>query len=172
MNNISLPSFIKNVDYKEYSPNDKHGKYRFVTLVPITICIKNRTLLPRNFKLQFMDSSGKKWMTITRFSITIFEGYAWDGCTPKRNFFNHWWGTPDFPETILASLFHDALRQFESTEHFPFSREIQDDIFFYILKEQNFKLAFLYLMGVNIGSFIFPKRSSYGVSSLKISIID
>lgn len=172
MKNVLLPSFEKNVDYKEYNPQEKTGKYRYITLKPITVCVRHRTLLPKNFKLQFNDSKGIKRMVITSYSITVFEGYAWDGCTPKRNIFNHWVGTPDFPETILASLIHDALRQFESTEHFPFSRELQDQIFYYILRANGFRLSWIYLAGVNLGSCLFKKRSSVGLTSLKIFILD
>lgn len=172
MQEVILPSFIKDVDYKEFSIKENTGKYRFLTLNSITICFKNKSLLPKHYKLQFNDQDGTKRMVITRYSITIFKGYAWDGCSPKWRLFNKWIGTPDFPETILASLIHDALRQFESTEYFPFSRDYQDDIFFYILKESNFKWASVYLMGVNIGSVILPKSQNSSLSSLKINIID
>lgn len=172
MKEIILPPFFEGIHYRELSPKEGREKYKYITLEPITLCFKNRRLVPRDVKLQFNKIGGPKLMVINPYSITIFPGYMWNGCSPKLLLFKHWFGTPDFKETIIASLFHDALRQFESTAHFPFSRVTQDTIFFTILKEQNFKFATLYLFGVNVGSVILPKKSRRTVESLKLSADD
>lgn len=163
----SLPEFKRGVHFKELTPEEGDLTYRYVTLEPVTICFK-RCLIPRGKKIQFNDISGKKWMVITPFTITIFPNYAWDGCTPKWVLHGRWVGVPDFKETILASLVHDALIQFESTKHFPFTRETRDAIFYHILDIQDFKYKTLYTLGVNFGSFIFRRKKNPYVNSLTI----
>ena len=68
-----------------------------------------------------------KWMYISeegRATVKANEGYAWDGCTPKKSFFNLFiYGTPDGhidyrtmrPFTYHASLVHDAIYQYLDT---------------------------------------------------------
>ena len=74
--------------------------------------------------MAFNDLSGIRRLEITSDgAITVLAGYAWDGCTPKFNFFDVLFGTPDGvvdtrtgrPKTYYASLYHDALYQFLGT---------------------------------------------------------
>jgi hypothetical protein len=79
----------------------------------------------------FHDTAGRIWGRMDRFGIYIESGYGWNGCSPKL-----WvWpvgliGAIDFAETILASLFHDFMYQFASTDHFPIHRSDCDSIFY------------------------------------------
>lgn len=86
--------------------------------------------------------------------LTIMKGYAWDGCTPKRSFFDvAVIGTPDGivdiisgrPKTYYASLVHDALYQYELG-----TRKDADKIFYELMKFQNFKLSWLYYFAIRI----------------------
>ena len=127
----NLPPFDENVEYRQLHPT-KEGKrrWRFVTNRRIRIHLKGIT----ECSIYFHDRDGKVWMTIDRFGILIEEGYAWNGCSPKRWVWPFGWcGTPDFKSTILASLVHDALYQFACTEHFPLHRSEVDAIFYHII---------------------------------------
>ena len=86
-------------------------------------------------------------------TITIYAGYAWDGCSPKWKFLDLWFlGTPDGavdirtgqPATYYASLVHDALGQFAKSTpaDMPFTRRERDAIFRELLGD--FALADLY----------------------------
>lgn len=81
---------------------------------------------------------------------SIQEGYAWDGCTPKKEIAHLLLGVPDGainrstgkPYTYYASMFHDAICQYKATV--PFSRLEADIIFEIMLTQANFKWARLY----------------------------
>ena len=80
--------------------------------------------------------------------LNIFEGYEWDGCTPKFLLFGITFGTPDFKETWAASLVHDFLIEY-SDQHKITRKEI-DIIFEKILYEKKFKFRFIYSWGVHL----------------------
>ena len=78
-----------------------------------------------------------KWLEINENGkITVKaneKGYSWDGCSPKKSFFNLFiFGTPDghidyrtnLPFTHDASLFHDALYQYLDSVPIPKKRLI------------------------------------------------
>src|SRR5712691_2897454 len=69
----------------------------------------------------FKDKTGVVRLILERGGrITVTQGYAWDGCSPKFCFCDLLFGTPDGvvdtqtgrPKTYYASLVHDALYQF------------------------------------------------------------
>lgn len=154
MNTIEiLPDFIKNKDYKELSPLQGSYKYRFVTLKDIHIKFLH-PFTSRGDKILFKDFKERVWMTLDSYDLIISKDYAWDGCTPKK-WWGIWWGTPDFESTILASLVHDALIQFQNTKYSPFNRKQIDEYFKYILNKKYFIFENIYYMGVRVGS-IFP----------------
>jgi hypothetical protein len=146
----TIPKFDKNNHYKEYSPYEGGYKYRFVTLNDINFYFTN-PLVCKGQKILFKDKQGRVWMTMTSHTITISKKYAWDGCTPKI-WWGIWWGSPDFESTVLASLLHDSLIQFQKTINFPFTRYEIDQFFKYILCDNDFILTDLYYIGVRIGS--------------------
>jgi hypothetical protein len=80
--------------------------------------------------------------------LHIFKGYEWDGCTPKFNLFGKLIGTPDFKGTYNSSLVHDFLIEFHD-QHSLTRKEI-DYIFEYIMKDESFKLRWIYSTGVHL----------------------
>lgn len=91
----------------------------------------------------------------------IHSGYAWDGCTPKFDFLDITWGTPDGrldrktlkPITYYASLIHDVLYQYKDS--IPVSRLDADKMFNIINRDAKFKLAGLYAFAVSVvGPFL------------------
>lgn len=86
---------------------------------------------------------------------TYHKGYAWDGCTPKWNFFDLFLiGTPDgraivntqLPITYYASLIHDILLQFKND--IGLSRKEADEVFLKYLG--NFSLRYVYFVAVRL----------------------
>lgn len=83
-----------------------------------------------------------------------YKGYAWDGCSPKGNFIDLTWGTPDGrldfsterPITFFASMIHDVLYQYKN--NVPISRKETDILFLITLQEATFKLTGLYYWAV------------------------
>jgi hypothetical protein len=159
-----IPKFVKDVQYQELHPKVGKYLYRYKTLDDIELVFHN-SLIPQNQTITFSDEQGRIWLTITHKSIIISKNYAWNGCSPKR-WWLVWWGTPDFEETLIASLFHDALVQFVYTEHFPLSRYICDNIFKNILYMKKFKFVDIYYIGVRVGSEVLPINKYVGKSNL------
>lgn len=163
MNDLDvLPTFDKNVQYKKLVPLDGGYTYRFKTLQDIELFFTT-PFISRNCLIIFSDKNGKVWLKITQYSIIISKDYAWDGCTPKR-WWGVWWGTPDFEDTRLASLVHDALLQFHQTKHFPISRDEIDNIFKSILYKNDFILRDLYYSGVRVGTK-YPSKTDNSLKS-------
>lgn len=163
-NPVQIPDFEIEKDYTEINSS---RKYRFQTLRDITINFKH-PLIQRGTKMIFKDVKDKTWMVMEPFHVTISKDYCWDGCSPKWKVMGKWVGTPDFPETALASLVHDAFYQFESTDNFPLSREERDNIFYTILEESRFEWRLWYTMGANFGSTFFSKSKNNNVFSLVV----
>lgn len=101
-----------------------------------------------------------EWLKITPDGvITISSHYAWNGCSPKVNFLDITWGTPDGrlnlstskPLTYYASKVHDVLYQFKG-EH-GVTRSEADELFLEMLKKENFILANVYYAFVRIGGW-------------------
>jgi hypothetical protein len=116
----------------------KNKVYKFIQekYVRLFINIENRELYDND------------WISVCNSSITIRarrdHSYAWDGCSPKKNWLDITWGTPDGrldfktkkPITYYASLFHDAIYQFKN--EIPISRKEADIIFKLMLKDAGF----------------------------------
>lgn len=117
----------------------------------------------------FFDQKNSRllpWLVISKDGlITVNSGYSWDGCTPKIMIFGKVLGVPDgpisektgYPATYRASLFHDALCQFQSHKKMPLSREEIDDIFHEIMIEDGFEYADLYVRTVRVLGGIYSK---------------
>jgi len=100
--------------------------------------------------------------------LLINAGYEWNGCTPKFDFLGAVLGTPEgvlnpkgYPMTYFPSLVHDALYQAsagakmvvapdQATGEERFSRKDVDLLFYAMLREEGFKLAFFYYMAVRL----------------------
>lgn len=125
---LAPPTFLRDLQFRELSHTEGKNIYRFQTLrhirFPISGLVADRSVIT------FHDASGRVWLQIDRFGALIPEGYAWNGCSPKRWLpLLGWVGTPDFRETLAASLLHDALYQFHATRHFPLHRSDCDQLF-------------------------------------------
>ena len=91
------------------------------------------------------------------------QGYAWDGCSPKTNFIDLIWGTPDgkldFTTerqiTYYASMIHDALYQYKG--EIDVSRKEVDVIFRINLEESKFLLSGIYYFFVRCFGGLFGK---------------
>nr|WP_294992167.1 hypothetical protein [uncultured Sediminibacterium sp.] len=94
---------------------------------------------------------------------TTQNGYAWDGCSPKWEWIDITWGTPDgrfdknttLPITYFSSMFHDVFYQFKA--EIPLSRKETDLIFKYMLNRAGFKLAGIYYLFVRLFGGLFGK---------------
>ncbi len=81
---------------------------------------------------------------------SCLNGYAWDGCTPKFEFLDFIFGTPDRrldyltekPITYYASMVHDVIYQYK--REIPISRKDADIIFLKILRESGFLWSWVY----------------------------
>lgn len=116
-------------------------------------------LLP--YTMEFRDEKGRLRLVIEKSGrITVRQGYAWDGCTPKICFFDILFGTPDGvvhmasgkPKTYYASLVHDALYQFlpEIPRIAQLTRRDADDFFFRIMQEYEFAPRWIYWLAVRL----------------------
>lgn len=85
------------------------------------------------------------WLVIEKDGkVFIPKGYSWDGCSPKFNFLDLLFGTPDGainpetkkPMTYYASLIHDAIYQYKIDVDI--SRLETDLLFGMILKDDGF----------------------------------
>lgn len=127
-----LPEFVEGRNYRELHPvTEGHKTWRFVTTRGLRVPIRQMANLVSGVVL-FHDATGKVWGHLDRFGLYIEEGYAWNGCSPKKWIWPlGWCGTPDFEATILASCVHDFLYQFARTEHFPLHRSDVDALFYH-----------------------------------------
>lgn len=133
-----LPPFLENEHYRELSPAEGEGRYRFRTLLPVTVLLQKDP----GVRLSFRDPAGREWLRLDRRLVTIAEGYAWNGNSPKRWYpVIGWVGTPDPVRTRLGSAFHDALCQFSRVPEMPFSQSEIDLVFLHILLRARFTFA-------------------------------
>lgn len=152
---LRLTLIKEGYNYRQQHPTKEAKRvWRYVTTKDIFLHVIG--IVPLEETRIFCDAKGKEWMRITHFGILIRAGYAWNGCTPKRWYpVLGWVGTPDFKETILGSLFHDALYQFHHTQHFPLHRSDCDLIFKVIIERSGGKkiAAVYYTAVVKFGSW-------------------
>ena len=107
--------------YRELHPiKEGHRKWRYVTIK--TVKLRLIGAIHRDCQLHV---KGKLIAEIKDGWLHVYAGYAWNGCSPKRYVgwppIGAWVGTPDFKETILASLGHDVLFQFSALLEYRFS---------------------------------------------------
>ncbi len=108
--------------------------------------------------LFFTDVDGTVRLTVERGGrLTVTQGYAWNGCSPKFFVLDLLVGTPDGavfkptgkPKTYFASMVHDALYQFLDTGS-PIKRADADKCFFRLLEESQFVLRHAYWLAVRV----------------------
>lgn len=131
MKPFSLPLFSEGMQYRQLHPTKEGARrWRFITTRPICVEIPGIT----EHAICYHDRRGKTWARHDRWGLHIQEGYAWNGCTPKRWVWPFgWMGTPDFESTRLASLCHDVAYQFSATRHFPLNRSDVDATFYHMI---------------------------------------
>ena len=115
----------------------------------------------------YIDQKEKIRLITNGATLIISANYAWDGCFPKFSLGNYWIGTPDYPETVLASLIHDTLCQFSEVGCLKVNRKEIDKIFYKIMQQNNFKFAFLYYQAVNIFGGIYHMWGAEDRNKLK-----
>lgn len=153
------PDFVHGTHWRELSPEEGKRRYR-AEARDMQIEITRSSVLPKLDKIiSFRDRHGREW---ARFSGPIFSlspTYQWNMNSPKRWVpFLGWIGTPDFRGdvtgiggNIQASGFHDAMRQFLHTEHFPLSLLEVDECFYDINRLAGFAGALPFFSAVQAG---------------------
>lgn len=122
------PDLLRGKHFRELHPvREGRCRYRYQTLRHIRFRIEG---LPVSGTITFHDAAGRTWFQLDRYGALVSEGYAWNGCSPKRWVpVLGWVGTVDFEATLAASLVHDCFYQFHATRHFPLHRSDCDAIF-------------------------------------------
>lgn len=132
---------LSNFSYSSANP-----RYRFVLLQDVTIKVNGYYF----GHATFLDQKGKIRLIVNGDTFTIFSGYAWDGASPKFSIGNYWVGTPDDPSNTLATLFHDCFCQFLPSGCLKVDKKTIDYIFYCIMRQNRFKLAYTYYKAVRI----------------------
>jgi hypothetical protein len=132
------PDFVHGSHWRELSPEEGQRRYRFEAR-DMQIEIARSSALPKLDKvISFRDGKGREWARLSGPIFSLSPTYQWNGNSPKAwvPFFG-WIGTPDcrgdvtgLGGNIQASGFHDAMRQFMHTEHFPLSLLEVDQCFY------------------------------------------
>jgi hypothetical protein len=132
----------------------------------------------------FFDRKGRLRLIIERDGrITVTGGYAWNGCSPKVCVFDLLLGTPEgavhretgHPKTYYASLVHDALYQFLTTDA-PLGRRDADAMFRQLLRAADFGPASVYWLAVRLFGWLVrrgkdAKRSWAGRSEVAAKLL-
>lgn len=137
-----LPAFRLGEHYRELSPEEGDRRWRWVTTKPVTLELDFPAW---SEEIAFLDGRGIERAVLVGSRWTMHPGYAWNGCSPKRWLpFLGWIGTPDTPDNLPGSVWHDLGCQFVDTGHFPLSRAQVDELFGIILRKTGFAWAGLY----------------------------
>lgn len=144
------------------SESIKNKVYKFVHYEDVYI---QTNILNRGVKYEWLEIEDDGKITVKGSNP---GGYAWDGCSPKKNFMDLCIGTPDGrldfetekPITYYASLFHDAFYQYK--KEVPLSRKEVDHIFRLSLRPQQFRFRTIYYCFIRIGGGIYGKWKSKG----------
>jgi hypothetical protein len=131
--------------------------YKFIQKEDVYI---QTNILDRAFEEEFLRIEDNGKITI---KANPQRGYAWDGCSPKKNFIDIIWGTPDgrfdlITEkqiTYFASMIHDALYQY--SRQISLSRKEVDTLFKLNLQKSDFILANIYFLFVRTFGGFFGK---------------
>lgn len=164
----TLPRFVERTHWRELSPEEGRRRYRFEARDMQIEVDKPLTQI-----ISFRDRHGREW---ARFSGPIFSlspTYQWNGNSPKRHVSilgtgkPGWIGTPDcrgdvtgLGGNIQASGYHDAMRQFCRTEHFPLTLLEVDQCFYDINRLSGFALALPYFAAVRAASKAWPHHDN------------
>src|SRR5687767_14262930 len=97
------------------SSSDRNKVYKYVHTEDVHI---KTNLTGLTFDNEWLSINKKGWITV---KCSNKRGYAWDGCSPKVNFLDFLWGTPDGKLdyrteksiTYYASMIHDVLYQYK-----------------------------------------------------------
>ena len=97
---------------------------------------------------------------------TNYQGYAWDGCSPKFKIKDIYFGIPEAvlnfgtgqSKTYYASLIHDVFYQFSKNVRALVKRKEVDREFYAILKRDDFRFAGLYYFFVRLFGWIWWHR--------------
>lgn len=156
-----LPFFIEGQNWRELSSAQGRNRWRFTTKgMGVTV----RLDLDLSEVIEFRDQNGKLWARFDGPNFTVLPGYWWNGNSPKRHVpIFGWIGTPDcrgdktgIGGNILASVIHDAMRQFCKTEHFPLSLLEVDGCFYELNRLSGFPLALPFYTAVRAASKVWP----------------
>ena len=127
----------------DYEKTKGSKVYRFVTKriisTPLQVYHRNAA---------FCDGSGRVWATIEEGILHISQGYAWNGCSPKRKVLGVWLGTPDTVSNVHASLVHDVLFQFSATKHYWLNFQQVNWLFRSLMRKDRFPLSEVYYQAV------------------------
>jgi hypothetical protein len=120
--------------YRELHPTKEgNRKWRYITTGVVKLRLLGDGAGHRDCK---MFVNGKIVAEIKKGSLYVSKGYAWNGCSPKRYIgwppVGMWVGTPDFKESLAASLGHDVLFQFSALLEYNMN---QVNTFFYYWME-------------------------------------
>ncbi len=122
--------------------------YKFISTKDVS---RQTAILNKPFSSDWLEVEANGLITVKG---SFENGYAWDGCTPKFNFLQFTFGTPDGmmimetgkPITYFASMFHDAIYQYK--KEVDISRKETDVLFKNLLKEAGFIWWWLYYFAV------------------------
>jgi hypothetical protein len=114
----------------------------------------------RSFENEWLKLSNDGTVTVKG---TYHSGYAWDGCSPKLKIKDIYLGTFEGvlnfstgrSKTYYASLIHDIFYQFSREIKTLVRRKEVDREFYIILKNNDFKLAKLYYIGVRLFGWLY-----------------
>lgn len=165
MNLMILPEFAEGIHYRKL----RGGKYRFQLLKDVSL--KLSQLDAHTHKVSFRDHRGTEWARIDGDTLVIRKYYSWNGCSPCCWVpIIGWVGTPTPYPVILASLVHDSLFQFCFTQHFPITVDQCNDVFYDIMKANQFRWSNTYFGAVvDFGWFFVGKTPGGGDHSFLIS---
>lgn len=93
-------------------------------------------------------ANGQPIARVNAGALTIFKGYAIDGCSPAMSVFGRRVGTPTPEATLPAAFVHDCLFQFIDLPCVPWDFDAANHIFRELLIEQKFRWANLYYSAV------------------------
>lgn len=109
------------------------GKYRFQLTADLVVDL-NKGL--RGYHI--LRDGATSWAILDRDKLTIFAGYAFDGCSPAWKILGKWYGTPTPRRAVAAAAVHDCLRGYLGLGCVGYTRKDTDDIFFDMLQAEGF----------------------------------
>lgn len=152
---LEIPEFEIGKHYRQLPAT---STWRFVLMRDVQIKVGGLS----KHTIGLYDKNGRCWTTVTPGCITLHNGYAWNGCSPKGVGFGRFWGTPDFVATRLASCAHDVMFQFAHVDHFDCNAYEANEIFGEIIRLGGSPVwARIYKGAVDRAvPFCYPKRAT------------